>query len=107
MITLLDRAVTLLDAYGEQHWSAWMTRCRNALADGDTSAISKILEAYGGMGSFNDVTLHRPARLRSAAEIALEPPPPPDDERIDDLALHQLRGEIYNSANTLSRRLNR
>ena len=108
LIGLLGEAVGLLDTYGEERWSAWMNRCRDALVAGDYSAVDVILEAYGGMGSFNDVTLsRRPTPLRSSVEVAMGPSQASEEEQRDDRALHELRGAIWRGAVELQRHVNR
>ena len=44
----------------EQHWMSYMNEVRALLLRGDRRAVKKLLGAYGGMGSFNDLVLgHR------------------------------------------------
>ena len=57
LIQALDELIELLDSDDESHWSAWMRSARDRLAADDGSGIEKILGAYGGMGSFNDLIL--------------------------------------------------
>ena len=108
LVELLGQAGQLLDEYGEERWSAWANRCRDALLGDDYSAVDVILKAYGGMGSFNDVTLsRRPTPLRSSLEVAMGPRRASEEEQVDDLALHELRDAIWKRARGLHEQLNR
>ena len=42
---------------GEQHWAAWFDSARRQLLAYDGNALAHVLAAYGGMGSFNDMSL--------------------------------------------------
>ena len=57
LISVLDELVAVLESDGEEHWSQWMSDARTRLADSDSSGITKLRSAYGGMGSFNDLIL--------------------------------------------------
>ncbi|UFX46796.1 hypothetical protein HAP47_0009050 [Bradyrhizobium sp. 41S5] len=58
LITILGRLVVLLreDEWGS-HWADWMEISRREIAGGDFHGIERLLSAYGGMGSFNDLVL--------------------------------------------------
>ena len=48
--------IVLLEKSGDQHWANWFRRASDLYAQGkEREAFSKVLGAYGGMGSFNDV----------------------------------------------------
>ena len=50
----------VLEDDDEQHWLSYMNEVRALLLRGDRRAVKKLLGAYGGMGSFNDLVLgHR------------------------------------------------
>jgi hypothetical protein len=53
----LDELIGLLDRVGETHWRDWMAEARARLERADVSGLDKILAAYGGMGSFNDLII--------------------------------------------------
>ncbi|WP_425603938.1 DUF6966 domain-containing protein [Luteimonas kalidii] len=45
----------LLAAAGEDKWRKYIADCQLRVASGDYSGVEKLLLAYGGMGSLNDV----------------------------------------------------
>jgi hypothetical protein len=53
----IDELIALLDRAGEPHWRDWMAEARGRLHRADMSGLDKILGAYGGMGSFNDLII--------------------------------------------------
>jgi hypothetical protein len=57
LIAALDELITLLDLAGQPHWRDWMADARARLQRADPSGPEKILRAYGGMGSFNDLII--------------------------------------------------
>ncbi|GAA1867169.1 DUF6966 domain-containing protein [Asanoa iriomotensis] len=57
LIANLDEAAALLREHGERHWLAWLLRCRAELVAHETAAFDRILAAFGGMGSFNDLLI--------------------------------------------------
>jgi hypothetical protein len=48
---------SLLCAAGERHWISWMSQSLAQIENGNSAGIVKLLSAYGGMGSFNDLVL--------------------------------------------------
>ncbi len=57
LIMVLDAIIALLESDDERYWSGWMRDVRERLQQSDASGIEKLLKAYGGMGSFNDLLL--------------------------------------------------
>lgn len=57
LIKELEELIHFLDSQNESHWSLWFRRCHKMLINSDYSGIPRILGAYGGMGSFNDLVL--------------------------------------------------
>ena len=57
LIEVLEALITLLRENEENHWSNWMAQAKKMVASSDYSGIEKVLSAYGGMGSFNDLIL--------------------------------------------------
>ncbi|MBU6174021.1 MAG: hypothetical protein KGQ60_09465 [Planctomycetes bacterium] len=53
----LREACALLVATGEQHWATWMSQSLSEIENGNLAGVDKLLSAYGGMGSFNDLIL--------------------------------------------------
>jgi Domain of unknown function (DUF6966) len=56
---VLDETIGLLERYGEDQWAAWPRTSRRRLAAGDAYGLDHLLQAFGGMGSFNDLALMR------------------------------------------------
>ncbi len=52
----LEKLVEYLEAQDEAHWVKWMNEARREINNSDFHGIEKILSAYGGMGSINDIT---------------------------------------------------
>ncbi len=52
---MLEEMVLLLMKSGNQHWAKWFKIANELYLSGKVSrSFSKVLGAYGGMGSFND-----------------------------------------------------
>ncbi|WP_201279547.1 DUF6966 domain-containing protein [Pandoraea fibrosis] len=54
LVEVLAKLADLLKTNGGQHWRAWLLRAKARLENADYSGIEYLLQAYGGMGSFND-----------------------------------------------------
>lgn len=92
----------LLQDFGEEHWLAWFARCQVALDASNSAAFNQILSAFGGMGSFNDLVLHRRGQeLRSSVEVALEGRGWSKEERAANYRLGELRTVIWTEATAL------
>ena len=51
----LDELLTLFELDGDlSNWYKWMLNARRQIEGSPSSAASQVLNAYGGMGSFND-----------------------------------------------------
>ena len=57
LIEALDELIDLLASDGETHWKKWMSGAKNRIERRDAGGLDRILSAYGGMGSFNDLVL--------------------------------------------------
>ena len=60
LVAALDEAAALLDASGHEHWAAWMRTSAAEIRASDRHGVERVLRAYGGMGSFNDVVFADP-----------------------------------------------
>jgi hypothetical protein len=92
LIAALDEVIALLDRAGEPHWRDWMAEGRARLHRADMFGLDKILGAYGGMGSFNDLIIgYRsvPVDTKGATRMAWD-----DEGRAMDERLCHLRGLI-------------
>lgn len=47
----------LLRDADEKHWATWLEKDRELIAKGDFYGVEHLLQAFGGMGSFNDFGL--------------------------------------------------
>ena len=55
-LEMLDEMIILLRASDNEHWAQWFLEARNLCAEGEVAkSYLKVLGAYGGMGSFNDI----------------------------------------------------
>ncbi|MDG2025697.1 MAG: hypothetical protein P8J50_01165 [Acidimicrobiales bacterium] len=59
ILRVLDDLLRLLRTYDETRWADWLDRDRRLIADGHPDALNHLLDAFGGMGSLNDLTIHR------------------------------------------------
>jgi hypothetical protein len=57
LIETLSALINLLEKEGETYWSEWVAEAKARLENLDYSGITHLLRAYGGMGSFNDLTV--------------------------------------------------
>jgi hypothetical protein len=57
LVCILREIILLLEADGETHWSQWMRTAKARLENSDYSGVEYLLNAYGGMGSFNDLII--------------------------------------------------
>jgi hypothetical protein len=53
----LSQMTDLLVANEEDHWAEWIGRARDRIVAGDGYGLKRLLGAYGGMGSLNDLNL--------------------------------------------------
>ena len=55
-LEILSEMIVLLDKGGHNHWSKWFQLAKKYYVEGiPEKSFKKVLGAYGGMGSFNDV----------------------------------------------------
>ena len=60
LLATVESIIEVLEDDGETHWQTYMAEVRAMFLRGDRRAVQKLLGAYGGMGSFNDLVLgHR------------------------------------------------
>ena len=57
LVSALDEIVALLRDSNEAHWAAWLEKDRRLIANGDFYGVEHLLQAFGGMGSINDIGL--------------------------------------------------
>jgi len=57
LVTVLDKLIVILNNDENYHGANWMAQALTRINDSDFSGIEKVLAAYGGMGSFNDIYL--------------------------------------------------
>ena len=57
LVSVLEELIGLLDGAGQQGWSAWMRQAKRWILQEDFSGVEKVIQAYGGMGSLNDLVL--------------------------------------------------
>lgn len=57
LLAALNDATKLLREHGHTHWAQWLARDREQIANGDLHGVTHLLQAFGGMGSLNDVML--------------------------------------------------
>jgi hypothetical protein len=93
--SLLDEIIELLEQHGEDHWAGWLRTSRQRLAAGDASGLDHLLSAFGGTGSFNDLTVMR----LNGHQI--------DSSKEDDIneRLGRVRSEVWTEATALHQAL--
>jgi hypothetical protein len=57
LVSVLSELAALLESDGEHHWRSWMLRAKARIEGSDYGGIGYLLQAYGGMSSFNDLVL--------------------------------------------------
>lgn len=57
LIDVLRRLIDLLSEQKEDLWVNWIAESKKRLLSSDYSGIEKLLDAYGSMGSFNDLVV--------------------------------------------------
>jgi hypothetical protein len=55
LVTVLAALAALLHKIGEDYWAAWVEKSNQQLRNRDLYGVERLLQAYGGMGSLNDV----------------------------------------------------
>jgi hypothetical protein len=88
---VLQETLTLLSQHGEGHWAAWLATCERDLAAYDTHGLDRLLGAFAGMGSFNDLLVLKVNghRIELAQQTAV------------NRRIAQLRNEIWTEATAL------
>ena len=64
LVEVLDLLIKLLADDGEEFWREWLQTARRQIANRDIAGVEKMLEAYGGMGSFNDLEIFQDSGCR-------------------------------------------
>ncbi|WP_020407446.1 DUF6966 domain-containing protein [Hahella ganghwensis] len=55
-VEMLDELISLLEKAEVRHWANWFRNAKELFVQGNAEkSYKKVLGAYGGMGSFNDV----------------------------------------------------
>lgn len=57
LVAVLEEIIRVLDSDGEKHWRKWMASALSLLVNSDYTGVEHLLDAYGGMGSFNDLII--------------------------------------------------
>jgi len=55
---LVEAASSFLHVYGEEPWSAWLSKDAAWIRNLDLYGLQHLLGAFGGMGSLSDLLLH-------------------------------------------------
>lgn len=58
LIAMLEQATQFLRECDENNWATWLADCAARLRRHKIEGIERLLDAYGGMGSLNDLLLH-------------------------------------------------
>ncbi|MDN4474209.1 DUF6966 domain-containing protein [Demequina zhanjiangensis] len=61
LLATLESMVVLLRSSDEPFWADWIEHARNEIQRRDAHGLDRLLGAYGGMGSLNDLYLGREA----------------------------------------------
>jgi hypothetical protein len=57
LIGTLEELIALLETADRPHWRDWMLEAQTRLKQHEQTGITKILSAFGRMGSFNDLVV--------------------------------------------------
>jgi hypothetical protein len=85
---LLESTIELLNRYGVRGWGSWFSESIALLRQNPSTGIDKVLNSYGGMGSFNDLVISH-LNQHQIAEA---------EEMQANNQLEQYRTEIYQLA---------
>jgi len=96
LLAALDQAVLLLRRYSKDFWADWLETDRVKIAKGDSYALDHLLQAFGGMGSLNDLIIH-PVN----GDVIEDSDVPAANEE-----LTSLREEIWTTAKAMRREIN-
>lgn len=91
LIRNLEQIADLLRVHRESHWLRWATTSRTELETHDAAAFDRVLGAFGGMGSLNDLL------ILGANGHAVGP----EEESIVNDRLAHLRAAIWDDATIL------
>jgi hypothetical protein len=84
---VLHEIEALLSEHGEVHWAEKITRCLSRVERSDAFGLHRFLSFFGGMGSLNDILLHRNGTLLTS----------------ENEQLHRLLGRAWELGSRLSR----
>ena len=99
LVAVLEQLIELLESDSEKHWSRWMKKSKQRILASDYSGIEYLLEAYGGMGSFNDLVI---CQSYSGGQFEWKPN---HQEKNDKL--NELRNKAWELADDIKREQNR
>jgi hypothetical protein len=88
---LVEALSSFLRKYGEEHWSAWLSKDASRIRNLDLYGLQHLLGAFGGMGSISDLLLH-PANGHKVSETEVD--------HVNE-ALRSMLSEVYRLAHTL------
>lgn len=89
----IREVISLLRSVDEHHWAGWLDRSLSLIERADFSGVESLLRAFGGMGSFSDLT------LTAANGHSVE-----DSEEFEvNDRLHTLRTRLYELADEIRR----
>lgn len=71
LLHVLDELVPLLRELDEDFWADWMETSQRLILASDLYGVEKLLSAYGGMGSFNDLAGNKRLESLSSRAYAL------------------------------------
>jgi hypothetical protein len=93
LIERIKETVSLLEQVREEHWCNWMMKSLRYLENSDYYGIEHLRDAFGGMGSFNDLLISKDNGYPiTDAEYG------PINDRLD-----RLRDELYELADFIRR----
>lgn len=72
VLAALDESVTLLERYDAEHWAERLRADMRRIASGDRGGLDHLLQAFGGMGSLNDLVLEPTTGAMSDADDRLD-----------------------------------
>lgn len=91
LVASLDATSNLLDQHGESYWTRWIRGAQAEIEAQDANGLRRLSQAYGGMGSFNDLVLSH----LNGHQIN------PDQEHAANHRLDTLRSTIYSEVTAL------
>lgn len=96
LLKALDQLLVLLESVEEKRWHNYFARAKDKITASDFDGVTMVIHAFGGMGSFSDLVIHRLNNHKV------------QDEQISEInkKLTSLGAAVYEAAQKVNRNYN-